>query len=154
MSQLIDLSNPKEAALVDLLALAIAADGRVGAEEILFASDRLKSLLGIADAEVDEKELVAELGGKVRASILRLKDEGTDVYLQNAVMAFETAEEREMAFALCSALVCVDGELAPDEAEFLCQLRHHLGMSEAQVLCGVVALATHMAKEGISGRKA
>ena len=147
MSQLIDLSNAKEAALLDLLALAIAADGKVGVDEILFAADRLKSLLGINAS--DENEFVKEIGEKVRASIFRLKEEGTEAFIQTAAAAFETNEEREMAFALCSALVCIDGEVALDEAEFLCQLRIHFGMSEAQVLCGVAALATHMAKEGI-----
>lgn len=145
MSQLIDLSNPKEAAVLDLLALAIAADGHVGTEEILFAADRIKALLGLDNA--DEKDLVKELGVKIGDSIQRLKEEGTDVFMQSAVANFETSEERDMVFALCAALVCVDGHLALDEAQFLTQLRTLLGMSESQVLCGVVALATQLAKE-------
>ncbi|MDR0965674.1 MAG: TerB family tellurite resistance protein [Myxococcales bacterium] len=142
MSQHIDLSNPKESAVLDLLALAIAADGHVDAREIAFATDRFQALLGIGgEANVG---FVDELGKKISESIQRLKDEGAEVFMQSAVVYFDTEEEREMAFALCAALVCVDGSLAPGEAEFLSQLRVLLGMSEAQVLRGVVAISTQL----------
>ena len=145
MSELIDLSNPKEAAVLDLLALAIAADGHVDTSEIMFATDRIKVLLGLNEA--NDGDLVREIGAKIGECIQRLKTDGTEFFMQCAVANFETAEEREMVFALCAALVCVDGHLAPDEAEFLTQLRVLLGMSEAQVLCGVVGLATQLAQQ-------
>ncbi len=144
MSELIDLSNPKESAVLDLLALAIAADGHVDVREIAFAADRLQALLGFTEKD---DAFVEELGTKIGGSIQRLKEEGPDVFMQSAVANFDSAEEREMVFALCAALVCVDGGLAPGEAEYLCQLRVLLGMSEAQVLSGVVAISTQLLQQ-------
>lgn len=144
MSELIDLSNPKESAVLDLLALAIAADGHVDVREIAFAADRLQALLGFTEKN---EAFVEELGHKIGDSIQRLKEEGADVFMQSAVANFDTLEEREMVFALCAALGCVDGGLAIGEAEFLCQLRVLLGMSEAQVLSGVVAISTQLLQQ-------
>lgn len=144
MSELIDLSNPKESAVLDLLALAIAADGQVDAREIAYAADRLQELLGYPEKS---EAFVTELGQKIGSSIRRLKEEGADVFMQSAVANFETTEEREMVFALCAALGCVDGSLAIGEAEFLCQLRVLLGMNEAQVLCGMVAITSQLQQQ-------
>lgn len=141
MSELIDLSNPKESAVLDLLALAIAADGHVDVREIAFAADRLQALLGFKETDAG---FVEELGEKIGLSIQRLKEEGAESFMQSAAINFDTPEEREMVFSLCTALVCVDSSLALGEAEFLCQLRVLLGLSEAQVLSGVVAISNQM----------
>ena len=142
VEQKIDLSSPKERAVVDVLALAMAADGEVAVEETALVVEQLEKMLGL---EEGGPEFAGQIRAHVAATVAELEKIGRDPILGRSVGTLETAQERETLFALATAVTCVDGVVEPTEADYLVALRTALGLTEADALAGVAGVAGTLA---------
>ena len=143
----LNLSNPKEQAVLDVLALAMSADDVVTADEMKLAVAQMQTLLKLPKAD---KLLARELTDLINTSVLSIQAKGREPILDRALMQIETEDERRMLFALATSMSCADGNLDPAEAKFLSQLRLGLGLSEAEAIQGVAGVAALMAKHPVA----
>lgn len=140
----IDLSNPKDHAVLEVLALAMSADSLVTEDETTFAVEQMQRMLGLPKSD---RALAEQLRSKVTACVAAIQSEGRPVVLQRAIACFETEEERRMLFALAVSMACIDGALEIGEAQFLAQLRVGLHLTESEALLGVSGVATLLARQ-------
>jgi tellurite resistance protein len=143
----LDLSSPKEQAVLDVLALAMSADEVVTSNEMKLAVAQMQSLLRLPRTD---KVLTRELTDLINASVLAIQAKGREPVLDRALTRIETDDERRMLFALATSMTCADGTVQPAEARFLSQLRLGLGLSEAEALQGVAGVAALMAKKPVA----
>lgn len=139
----LDLSSPKERAVLDVLALAMSADEVVTGQEMELAVKQLQALLQLPRAD---EVLTAELKNLLIESVTAIQAQGREPVLDRALQQIETEGERRMLFALATSVSCVDGTVHPAEALFLSQLRRGLGLSDAEVIQGVAGVAAVMAR--------
>ncbi|HEY3451576.1 MAG TPA: tellurite resistance TerB family protein [Myxococcales bacterium] len=147
VSPQLDLSNPKEKAVLDVLALAMSADDVVTAAEMKLAVVQMQALLKLPKTD---KVLTRELTDVINTSVLSIQAKGREPILDRALMQIETEDERRMLFALATSMSCADGSMHPAEAKFLSQLRLGLGLSEAEALQGVAGVAALMAQHPVA----
>jgi hypothetical protein len=141
----LDLSNPKDQAVLDVLALAMSADSLVTGDEIALAVSQMSKLLGLWKASA---ETTAQLRSKVTASVAACEKEGREQVQERALAQFQTLDERRMLFALAASMTCADGGVEAPEAEFLAKLRSGLRLNEAEGLRAMAGVAAVMARKG------
>ena len=140
----LDLSNPKDRAVLDVLALAMSADGLVTSDETTFAVESMQRLLGLKHAG---GAIRAQLCALITASVANIQAKGRDPVFEHALAQLESDAERRTLFALAASMVCVDvGVVEPEEARFLAQLRRALGLDEAEGLQAMAGVAKLMAR--------
>lgn len=139
----IDLSNPKDRAVLDVLALAMSADGLVSYEETALVVEQLQRMLGL---EKPSKAQANAIQAMVTRTVADIRKQGTDAVLARSLDPLETPEERQMTFALATAVTVADGVLEPSEGDFLARLRTSLGLTEGEALRGVAGVAAMMVK--------
>jgi hypothetical protein len=112
----LSMTQPQLEALVDLLVLAMHADGRYSiTEQDAFEQD-LSTLpwdSGIA------------LRSYVQASYTRARSANASQYLNTLCRTFDTAQVRHEAFVVIENMLSIDGT-APTESDFMTQLRNEL----------------------------
>jgi tellurite resistance protein len=140
----IDLSNPKDHAVLEVLALAMSADSLVTEDETTFAVEQMQRMLGLPKSD---RALAEQLRSRVTASVAAIQSEGRQVVLQRAMACFESEDECRMLFALAVSMACIDGALEIGEAQFLAQLRVGLHLTESDALVGVSGVATLLARK-------
>jgi len=139
----LDLSSPKERAVVDVLALAMSADDVVTSAEMKLAVAQMQAMLQLPKTD---PLLTRELTDLINTSVLTIQAKGRGPVLDRALMQIETDDERRLLFALATSMTCADGVVADSEAKFLSQLRLGLGLTEAEALQGVAGVAAVMAR--------
>ncbi len=139
----IDLGNPKDRAVLDILALAMSADGLVSYEETALVVEQLQRMLGL---EKPSKAQANAIQAMVTRTVADIRKQGTDTVLARSLDPLETPEERQMTFALATAVTVADGVLEPSEGDFLARLRASLGLTEGEALRGVAGVAAMMVK--------
>ncbi|MBI5548945.1 MAG: hypothetical protein HY901_34110 [Deltaproteobacteria bacterium] len=138
----LNLANPKDKAVLDVLALAMSADTLVTADETDFAVAQMQRLLGRPELAVAN-----QLRSLVTSSVAAISTKGRDKVLARALREIDSPEERRILFALASSMTCVDGLVEESEGKFLAKLRLELGLSEAQALQAMAGVATVMARQ-------
>jgi uncharacterized membrane protein YebE (DUF533 family) len=133
----IDLSSPKEKAVVDVLALAASADGEVSPEEMTLVVLQLQKLLGVPRSEA----LTEEIRRHVANTLAEMEKVGREAVFDRSVGQMVTAVEREALFALAASVIYVDKVVHLNEADFLVKLRTALGLSEATALAATAGVA-------------
>lgn len=142
VDQRIDLRSPKERAVIDVLALTMAADGELAASEISLVVEQLEKMLGLQPGGPGLADQVrAHVAGVER----ELEQSSRNAILDRSVRSLETAQERQMTFALAMAVACADGVMDPKEADFLVELRTALKMTEAQAITAAAGVAGTLA---------
>ena len=144
-SPALDLANPKDKAVLDVLALAMSADNLVTGDEIKLAVTQMERLLGLGKAS---SETQAQLRAMVTASVAACKKEGREHVQERALAQFQAPDERRMLFALAASITCADGVVEASEADFLAKLRSGLKLSEAEGLRAMAGVAAVMARKG------
>jgi len=140
-----DLSNPKDRAVLDVLALAMSADNLVTSEEISLAVSQMQKLLQLGKAS---GEVTAQLRAQVTASVAACQQEGRAQVQERALALFHDPAERRMLFALAASITCADHVVEASEAEFLVKLRAGLKLTEAEALQAMAGVAAVMARKG------
>ena len=137
----LNLEDPKECAVLDVLTLAMAADGDVSLEETALVVQQVQRMLGGQTSP----HLAESVLSYVAATIAETARLGSEVIIERSAKRLETDAERQMLFALAAAVTCVDGIVFPKEAEFLVKLRTALGLSEAVALAGIAGVSRTIA---------
>jgi len=137
----IDLHNPKDRAVLDILALAMSADGLVSREETAMVVEQLQRMLGLQSPSQAQTTAILALVTRTVAEIRKL---GVEAILGRSLDPLETPEERQMTFALAAAVTVSDGVIEPAEGEFLARLRTALGLTEGEALRGMAGVAAMM----------
>ena len=137
----LNLEDPKECAVLDVLTLAMASDGDVSLEETALVVHQVQRMLGGQTSP----HLAESVLSYVAATIAETARLGPDVIIERSAKRLETEAERQMLFALASAVTCVDGVVFVKEAEFLVKLRSALGLTEAAALAGIAGVSRTIA---------
>jgi len=134
----LDLDSPKERAVIDVLAAAMCADGKIVLEETTLVIMSLSKMLGLEESAPETPELIRQ---QVNRSVAEMEKSGRAAVLQRAVAQMETPNDREHLFALAAMVTCADGTMDPAEADFLVELRQILQVPESASLAMVAGVA-------------
>lgn len=130
-SELVGLSRDEKLAFVEVVALAMHADGVVVGEEVEFLEDIVAQLPAFVDS--DESEL-AGFRSQAVIAVAAAQDtiDGVDAALARIAAILTSQRLRDVTYGMAVAMTWADGVVVGMERDFLVTLATALGIDESR----------------------